>query len=257
MRKGKRKKNESALTPSFIVAVGLVVTALIVAFVLQRTLPQREAVAERLPPPEFASLLPAGAEAAAGGALEIPDLPQSSYAVAYKAQDGSIAIALIAWNKQESKYAVASTLTLDAAGARLESVPTLSLMMLGRGAPLAIIARGSAGAYTDGVFVIVRQGDKLRFIAKQEKDGTAGVAFFLSGASVRHGEEVDFGDVNGDGVKEAVVTTSETDDRGVKREAVSVYALKENVFTYDEELSRTLTLSKSVFPEPAAPPTMP
>src|SRR5512142_1955108 len=114
MRMWKRKKKESgAFPPSFIVAVGLVVTALIVAFVLQRTLPQREGVAERLPPPEFASLLPAGAEAAAGGALEIPELPQSSYAVGYKAQNGDIAVALIAWNRQESRYGVASTLTLN------------------------------------------------------------------------------------------------------------------------------------------------
>ncbi len=257
MRTWKRKKKKPPFSPSFIVALGLVATALIAAFVLQRTLPRREGVAERLPPPEFASLLPSGAEAAAGGALEIPDLPQSSYAVAYKAQDGAVAVALISWDRQQNRYAVASSLTLDAGGARLESVPTLSLMMLGRGAPIAILAKGSAGAYTDGVFVLVRQGDKLRFIAKQEKDGRAGVAFFLSGASVRHGEEVSFGDVNGDGVKEAVATVSETDDRGVKRQTVTVYALKENVFVYDDELSRTLTLSKSVFPEPAVPSAIP
>ncbi|HSD12771.1 MAG TPA: hypothetical protein VLC10_04385 [Patescibacteria group bacterium] len=257
MRTWKRKKKKPALAPSFIVAVGLVVTALIAAFVLQRTLPRREAVADRLPPPEFASLLPAGAEAAAGGALEIPDLPQSSYAVGFKAQDGNVAVALIAWDKQQNRYALASTLVLDAGGARLESVPTLSLMMLGRGAPLAIVAKGSAGAYTDGVFIIMRQGGKLRFVAKQDKDGKAGIAFFLSGASVMHSEQVDFGDVDGDGTKDAVVTQGDADDRGVKHEIVSAYVLKENVFTYDQELSHVLTLSKSVFPEPTAPSTLP
>ncbi len=257
MRTWKKKKKKSALAPSFIAAVGLVVTALIAALVLQRTLPRREAVADRLPPPEFASLLPAGAEAAAGGALEIPDLPQSSYAVGFKAQDGNIAVALIAWDKQQSRYVLASTLVLDAGGARLESVPTLTLMMLGRGAPVAIVAKGSAGAYTDGVFIIMRQGGKLRFIAKQDKDGKAGVAFFLSGASVKHSEQVDFGDVDGDGTKDAVVTQSDVDDRGVKHETVSAYMLKENVFTYDQELSRLFTLSKSVFPEPPVPSTIP
>ncbi|MEY4745168.1 MAG: hypothetical protein RL272_1113 [Candidatus Parcubacteria bacterium] len=246
----RKKKKQLVLTPSFIVAVGLVVTALIAAFILQRTMPQRESVAERLPPPEFANLLPAGAEAAAGGALEIPELPQSAYAVGYKAQNGDIAVALIVWDKQTNRYRVSSTQSLVVDGARLESVPTLSLLMLGRGAPLAILAKGSAGAYTDGEFVLMRQGDQLRFIAKLDENGNAGIAFFLSGASVRHSEQVDFGDVSGDGVKEAVVTSSQTDARGVKRDAVFVYALKDNVFAYDRELSWTLTMSKRVFPEP-------
>ncbi|HTM68779.1 MAG TPA: hypothetical protein VL426_05795 [Candidatus Binatia bacterium] len=249
----RRKKKQQA--PPFVVAVALVVTGLLLAFVLQRTLPHRESVAERLPPPEFANLLPAGAEAGAGGALELPDSPQPAYVVGYAASNGEIEVALIVWDKQAEKYRLGSKLALRTGDVRLESVPTLKAVSLGRGAPIAVLARGSAGAYVDAVFVLVRQGNEIRFVAKQEKDGHAGIAFFLSGASVRHSEDVDFGDVDGDGAKEAVVNESTTDDRGVKQTSVSVYVLKEGVFVYDEDLSKALTLSRKVFPEPTAPPT--
>ena len=253
----KRKKKKQPKTPPLVVAIALVVTAFLLAFVLQRTLPRRDSVGERLPPPDFAGLLPAGAEAAAGGALELPDTPQPAYVVAYRSVKGEVELSLIAWDKRDNRYALTSTLGLAAGDQRLESVPTLTSVALGRGAPIAVLARGSAGAYMDGVFVIIRQGNELRFVAKQDKDGHAGIAFFLSGASARHSENVDFGDVDGDGTKEAVVTVSDTDTHGVKRETVSVYMLKEGVFTYDAELSRALTLSKSVFPEPTAPSTLP
>lgn len=248
------RKRRAPLAPSFIVAIGLAATVLIFAFVLQRTLPRRDTVAERLPPPDFAGLLPPGAEAGAGGALELSDLPQSSYVVGYKAADGTISVALITWERRSNKYRVSSTLPLATGDARLESVPTLDAVALGRGAPVAVLAKGSAGAYTDGVFVLVRQGDALSYVAKRDASGNAGVAFFLSGASVRHGEEIDFGDVDGDGKKEAVATASDTDEHGVRRRTVSVYVLRDNFFNYDQELSRILTLSRSVFPEPVAPP---
>ena len=83
------------------------------------------------------------------------------------------------------------------------------------------------------------------------------MAFFLSGASVQHSEEIDFGDVDGDGKKEAVATVSDTDAHGVRRQTVSVYVLRENFFIHDGDLSRILTLSKSVFPEPTASPVLP
>lgn len=251
----RRRKKRQLQAPPFVVAVALVVTGLLLAFVLQRTLPRRESVAERLPPPEFADLLPAGAEAGSGAAVELPDSPQSAYVVGFRAANGDNQVALIVWDKREEKYRLGSTLTLEASNVKMQSVPTLTSIALGRGAPIAVLARGAAGAYADAVFVLVRQGDAIRFLAKQEKDGTAGVAVFFAGASVKHGLGIDFGDVDGDGTKEAVSTESETDDRGGKTEQVSAYVLKENVFVYDEDLSKALTLSKKVFPEPTAPPS--
>ena len=252
----RRRKKKELSTPPFVVAVALVVTGLLLAFVLQRTLPRRESVAERLPPPEFADLLPAGAEGGAGAALELPDSPQPAYVVGFASPGGEGSAALIVWDRREGKYKLSSTLALSAPEATLASAPQLSSMGLGRGAPVAVLARGAAGAYADAVFVLVRQGDDLRFMAKQEMDGNTGIAVFRSGASVSHSEHVDFGDVDGDGTKEAIATSSETDERGAKDETVAVYAYKENVFVYDDELSKALTLSKKVFPEPTAPPSL-
>src|SRR5687767_10945600 len=122
----KKRKKKKQQTPSLAAAIAVVVTGLLLAFVLQRTLPRRESVGERLPPPDFAGLLPAGAEAAAGGALELPDTPQPAYVVAYRATNGEIALSLIAWDKRENRHTLTSTLVLAAGDLRLESVPTLT-----------------------------------------------------------------------------------------------------------------------------------
>src|SRR5690242_15906314 len=108
----RRRKKKELSTPPFVVAVALVVTGLLLAFVLQRTLPRRQSVAERLPPPEFADLLPAGAEAGSGAALELPDVPQSAYVVGFTSPKGEGSVGLIVWDKREDKYKLASTLAL-------------------------------------------------------------------------------------------------------------------------------------------------
>ena len=249
-----QKKKKPSSVPSLLVLGGVVMTALLITFVLQQTLPRRESVGEKLPPPDFAGLLPPGSAAAAGATLELPDLPQSSYVAAFANEGGDPSLALIVWDKRANKYKLASTLGLSVGDIRLGGVPTLTAESLGRGAPTAIIARGPAGAYTDGVFVIVRQGDSLSFVAKHNADATTGIAYFPLGASVRHGEELHFGDVDGDGDKEAVQTSSDTDEDGKKAETVSVYAWIDGYFSYNQDLSWALTMSKSVFPEPEAPP---
>lgn len=250
-----QKKKKPSPAPSLILLGGVVMTALLITFLLQQTLPRREAVGEQSPAPDFASLLPAGASAGAGAPLVLPDLPQPAYVVAYASESGDPSLALVAWDKRANKYKLTSTIGLATNDtARLQGVPTLSAEALGRGAPTAIIARGPAGDYADGVFVVIRQGDSLSFVAKRNADGNTGIAFFTTGSSAQDGEELSFGDVDGDGDKEAMQISTATDARGKKTESFSVYAWTDGYFSYDKDLSWALTMSKSVFPEPEAPP---
>lgn len=249
-----QKKKKPSVAPSLFILGGVVMTALLVAFVLQQSLPRRESVSEKLPPPDFAGLLPPGVAAGAGAPLELPDLPQPSYVVAFADELGNPSLALMVWDKRDNRHKLTSTLGLSVGDIRLEGVPTLTAEALGRGAPTAIVARGPAGAYTDGVFVVVRQGDSLSFVAKHNADGTTGIAYFPLGTSVRNGEQLHFGDVDGDGDKEAVQTSSQTDANGKETENVSVFAWNDGYFSYNQDLSWALTMRKSVFPEPEAPP---
>jgi len=228
--------------------LGAAATLGLLAFVL-RQLPARDAVMERIAP-DYGAVLPAGAEVA-GNAVELPALPQSTYVTAYRL-DGKTLLAMISWNRNEHRFALASSVDLAEAGApAVMGTVQLSADTLGKDAPFAVLATGTVGASAEVTFIAVREGNGLRMARVTGRDGAIGAAFFLSGASATRGEEFALGDVDGDGDKDAVQEMTVVDAEGVPHAEASAYLWQDGMFRYDAELSRTLTLRENVFPEAA------
>lgn len=250
-RQDRRGRRGPSMVPALIVTVGLAATALLVALLLQRTVERPASIAERAPPPDFAGLLPAGSEISAGGALEIPDVPQPAFVVGYL-RGGIAEVGLIAWDRRERRYALVSTVRLEAEGIRMIGVPMLSFEPIGNGSPALIVARGSAGAYMDGVFILVREPASLAIAPLVRSDGVLALAAFQAGSSVRRSAALDIHDIDNDGDQELVATTAETGEDGRKDQTVEVYVWADGRYVYDRDLSWAMATSKSVFPEPPA-----
>lgn len=245
-----RARRKKADPRAIFAAFGVTASLLLLAFVLQRTLPDAGGLTLRLPAPEFTAFLPAEASQEFGEALEIAALPQSSYVIAYS-MGGSAYLALVSWDREESEYALASTVQLSEDGASLDRVAALSLLPMGAGDPL-IVARGPFGATTDGTFALARDAGGLGIVRLTDDTGMRRAAFFITGVAAMRSDELWFEDVDSDGRKEAFVTHRETTDGGVWRTLVEGYRFGGGEFTYDKDLSRLLTITKSLFPEPDA-----
>jgi hypothetical protein len=228
---------------------GAAASLLLLWFVFRGMLPAAGGIAPRLPAPEFSTFLPPGAELD-GQPLEIVASPQTSYIVSYRT-DGSAHIALIEWSRDEAAYRLTASVALAEGDVSLERAAAMSLQPMGVGESL-ILVRGPYGAYVEGVFVLARDSHGLGIVRLLAEDGLGGPAFFIEGASALHSEELAFEDMDGDGPREALVVSREANDGGVARTRATVYRFTDGKFMYDAELSRVLTITKSLFPEPPA-----
>lgn len=241
------KKNSTA-GRRFFLASALFLSVFLVAFVLVRSAPTRPVGPRVDVRPDFTSLLPAGA--APGTSLEIFEAPANAYIVAFR--DGAtVEAGLVAWNRLASAYRLTSTVALATPDGTLDSVSKFDFVPLGGGGPGIIVAYGGhGGAYTEGVMLLTREGDALRIVERSDADGKMKPAFFLDGASVKNGIGFRLEDANGDGKKEALVTSRATDDSGKDDIAISAFQWSDGAFRYDADLSWALTMSGRVFPSP-------
>jgi hypothetical protein len=246
------KKRHASNVSGFFVLLGLTATLLVLSIVIQRSLEPRQSFIEPLPDvPDLNVLLPAGAIRTAGP-LALQDLPQESYVLGYTGENGP-SLALIVWNRESGKYALGSSVLLASSSGAIGGVTSLSLQALGSGATSVILAEGPAGAYTQGAYLVVREGKTLRLAALSDAQGVAKPAFFLRGASVRQSEELSFEDLNGDGRLETIaVSKSFGDDGSTTQSAASVYRWTDGWLLYDKDMSWALTVSQDIFPEPEA-----
>ncbi len=251
----KKGKGSPSLATVALVTLGV----LLIVIVLQESLPHRSPAAERPQPSDLAALLPAGAQPAPEGWLEIPGTPQSNYVVGYAMGDGSAYAAFIKWDRSAQKYVRASVTLLTAGAARLHGLPTFKALSLGISAPDAVLAV-AAGTGGDDQMVLIPKGDTFIIATKVDEAGVAGPAYFpVSG----NGADVAFQDVNADGSTDATVTVAakptgtaaKTSKKTNPEKSVSVFAWQGDRFRYDKDLSWALTTSARVFPEPAAAPS--
>ncbi len=244
------KRRHSSGVSGFFVLLGVTATVLVLSFVLQRTLQQRESIVEDASTPDFAALLPGGSTMTTEP-LALAEYPQPSYVLGYSGETGP-ALALVVWDRDNSKYVLGSSVTLASADGALGGVTSVEAQPLGSGAVTLVLASGPAGAYAQGVFAAVREGSVLRLASMSDAQSRAKPAYFLKGASARHAEELAFQDLDADGRLEAVATSKELgDDGAAKSSAAAVYRWVDGWLLYDKDLSWALTVSNDVFPEPA------
>jgi hypothetical protein len=241
-----KKKTKGA---SFFVTLAVVLSVLLVAFVLQQTAVLPTSVGTRMPTPDFAKMLGQSADSVSpAGPLEIPDLPQPSYAVGYL-RGGHADVAFFRWMKDKGAYVQMANIELKGAGSQIVGMPKLEALRIGTGASTAVLARGSEGPGLEGIYVMALSGDALEPVQQVSADGKYDVAHFLSGASAGHQFSIDFRDVDGDGDVDATVG-----DAVGEAKTATVYAWKGGVFAYDHKLTEIMTIDRRVFPEPTATP---
>jgi hypothetical protein len=251
-----RPKTKKIFTRPFVAAVVAVLAVLIAALALQRAVPFSAPTGGRVPLPNFAAMLPIGARASSSGPVEIPDIPQSSYALGYVTGSGA-SVAYFRWNRDDQAYRLTVSVPLAGGGGYVTGMPTLSTLRIGIGAPVAVVARGSEGAHVDGIFVLMPAGNGIVPVNMVMQDGTVRAAQFLAVTSAGHSVGVDFEDVNGDGDDDAVVSASDADASGHLVKTFTVYAWTDGQFVFNKDLTWALTADQRVFPEPVAPPTTP
>lgn len=228
---------------------GALASILLLGFVFNLTVPDRYGVAPRAPAPDFSALLPAGSVLDAGP-LEMAASPQPSYAATYRTA-GAAHVALAEWDRISAEYRLGPAIALTEGDATLERAGRLELQPIGAGDPL-LVASGPLGAYTEGVFLLARDAQGLGIVRLTDEEGKSGPAFFLVGASAMHSEELDFADLDADGRSEAIAVSRESTEQGVARTAARAYRFRDGAFFYDSDLSKMMTISKSLFPEPPA-----
>lgn len=246
------KKRHSSSISGFFILLGVTATALILSIILQRTLQSRLSIVEDASSPDFSALLPEGGTKTSEP-LALQEYPQPSYVVGYSGVTGP-ALALVVWDRDSNKYVLGSSVTLASSEGALGGVTAVEAQPLGSGATTLVLASGPSGAYTQGVFAVVREGRTLRLASMSDAQSRAKPAFFLKGASVRHAEELSFQDLDADGRLETVTTGKElAADGSATSTDAAVYRWVDGWLLYDKDLSWALTVSNDIFPEPTNP----
>ncbi len=206
--------------------------------------------------PMFERLLPAGTLIAEDSVSLLPDARRPAYAVGYSLGSQS-GVALVVWDDARQRYVtVANRLFTggDGRGATARP-PKLNVESLGKDQPWIIVIRSPLGDSSDGVFFALRAGNDLEFVTLRDSEGRERPAFFMTGqlSGNAGAATMELQDINGDGLAEVMLRTTyfETGDLGAGRVmSVDVYGWHDGGFAYDSELSRVLTATSGMFPEP-------
>ena len=242
-----KRKRQLKLGPAFFVLIGVVGSLFLATIVFQQTRMARSSFVEPSPLPSFAMFLPQGA-VLSDAVLEIPDLPQPSYLFGY-AQDGAARVGFLTWNKDRNQYLFSASPKLLSDDMKIEMVTRLSTQSLGESGTSIILAEGPLTDGAMGVFVLLRQGNDLRFVSAVGPQGIAQPAFFIRSTEAKHVDELRFEDVNADGRLEAVAVRKVLRKNVVLSEIDSIYRWQDGQLVYDKDLSWAITTSKSLFPE--------
>ncbi len=239
-RQKMRARLRKSSSPLFFVCVGIVGSLLVVAALLQQTVPPRYSFTDPLPRPVFTDFLPAGS-GVSDVVLELPDVPQHSYVFGY-AQGGEELFGMLTWNKDRNAYVFVSSPKLPEGG----TVTRLAVQPLGNGGTFVILAEGATGT-----LVLRRQDNGLQFVPMIDAQGKTGPAFFLRSISAEHADMLTFEDVNADGGLEVVAASKTFGPKNIRlSENDSVYRFEDGQLVYDKDLSWTLTTSRGLFPAP-------
>lgn len=246
------KRRHRAAAPYFILS-GALLSLIVGAFVLRRSVTETAQVTFPIAP-DAAKLLPSGAAFNDFTTLQLFDEPAPAYAVGYTAPGSeSASLALIRWDKQRYKYAMASTLSLVSGGRRIVGVGNVSSVELGGGAPslIMVFGNGNDRTYPEGTMLVERHESALSIVQLRNADGTQSDAFFAGGRSEdgASAQGMEFLDVDGDGRREVVAPsyTYAAKNRPAAEEW-NVHRYVDGVFVYDPELSWALATSRNVFP---------
>lgn len=239
-RQKMRAKLRQGSSPLFFAGVGIVGSLLVVAVLLQQTVPLRHSFAEPLPRPSFADVLPAGS-GVSDVVLEIPDVPQHSYLFGYM-QSGETSVGMLTWDKDKNVYKFGSSPKLADAG----NITRIALQPLGNGGTSVILAESATGT-----FVLRRQGSAVQLVSMRDAQGNEKPAFFLRSISAKHANMLTFEDVNADGGLEAIEASKVLGPKNVcLSEIDSVYRMQDGQLVYDKDLSWAVTTSRGLFPTP-------
>jgi hypothetical protein len=156
----------------------------------------------------------------------------------------------LTWDRETSKYAALAAVPLTGEPP-LTGAPALSVIHPGSGVTL-IEARASGGGYVEGVSLYEKTSRGIEAVRMVDEKGETAPAYFLSGATVRHVEKVEFRDVSGDGTAAAVSTSTDISDAAGTVSTVRAFKWTDGAFKYDADLSRLLGASEGLFPEPGA-----
>jgi len=224
---------------------------LIVMFV-RASLPRHETFVDPMTGlPVFERLLPAGAVFAEESASLLPDTERPAFVVGYSfgSQSG---LALVLWDSVHRQYStISNRLFADSVSGSAAKPPRVTVEPMGKDQPWIIIVRAAVGERTEGVFFALRKGYDLDFVSmKNSQDRVVATGVDPSSGA----RTLELHDIDRDGVLEALLTTRsfKADGPGAGwGTSVDVYLWQDDMFVYDIELSRILTRTSSMFPEPS------
>lgn len=253
----RRPKRARVDASALFMAGGIVASLLLLVLVLQQVVPTGRAIIETLPAPEFAAFVPAGA-IATGATLELPDLPQPAYVVAYS-MNGVAGLALVEWDRDAAKYALGGTLTLDVSPTyRLVYVDEITLELMGTGEQIIAVhghnvwqILGGPATEIRGMFLVARGANGLAIVRTESPDSGRSDLPAYYGRGDEAWESLWFEDKDGDGRKEVVLSfkfINRHPDAPAGR--IVVWRWENGRLAYDQDLSAALTISASIFPEP-------
>ena len=229
---------------TLFVAGGIAASLLLLVFVLQYVVPAGRAVTETLPQPDFSLLLPASA-VLTGTALEMDELPQPAYIVPF-IRNGVANIALVSWNKEDARYDAGTPLARDAGAAvQLNSITSLREERIGSGDPIFVVT-GNSGDEAEWTFLVVRGAAGLTLVQMSTEANDAKIpAFFrTSSKGAQEGTVLlSFDDANGDSRRDVLAMSG-------TYSGVMVWHWEDGALAFDKDLSRLLSMSRSIFPDP-------
>lgn len=241
------KHNLSERAPLFFF-LALSATIVVVAFVWQNSAGQRISFRETADDWRVRQVLPAGAETASGGLVQLDGGKQ----VAGYTLDGRSYLALL--NTDSSgRLELANTLDLNRFDATISGVPTVSTKAIGSGASPAIVAKAAAGSQTAATLLARLDGRKLVPMVRVDGGGDNYIAIFYDGQVSDGRESFSLEDVDGDDRLDAVVRGQYYhmgDGTAVTNESADVYVWDGQFWQYDKRLSWALTARNGLFPEP-------
>jgi hypothetical protein len=227
--------------------LGTAVLAMLLLGIAASYRPAARAVFSEAVEPNLAALLPEGAAVTAQA--EVPERPQNGLVVAY-ARSGTASLGLVAWDKDDGRFTLSSTVAMDSESAP-ETIGTVTVGSLGTGAPLAAFAHGDGAANGGIVFVYAIAKGTLSPVPMIGADGSTGDAMFPD-RSIAGVATTSFDDLDGDGDKDALVT-ERGEEAGGSGERFTAYVWRDGAFRHDAELTRVVSLSDSLFPEAPNP----
>ncbi len=251
------KKKDKPRRSLFFLFLGLALSLVLVALVIEGGFIGRQSFLENTAPSDYKSALPAGWLTSDGSVVALPDLPQPTYIVGYS--DGqAAAAALVAWQARDQRYAVISELRfvdqLSAADG-YKDVPQLNGKAFGAPGQAVEVTLSAADDRPSLILFIARQGNGLKLVNLRDGGGDVVPAAFLSGDYNYGSDNFEIFDADTDGQPEAVWSErnfTPSAGGGGWSTSVSAYQWRNGMFEYDKELSWALTTDASMFPEPSA-----